>query len=543
MGQIEKAPTHIPGLDQILEGGLPRGRTTVLSGGPGSGKTLLALEFLYRGALAGEAGIFIGFEEPVEHLREYAATLGWDLRALEREKRLFLLGGHIKPDTLVSGEFSLKGLLAAAAGKSQEMGAKRIAIDALEVALRLFDEPRQVRNEMHLLNDWLQQAGLAVVLTTRAAKPGSAPFFEDFFESMGDCIITLDARVTDQIATRRLRVIKYRGSGFGRNEYPYLITSSGLSVAPISAVGLQHKPLGEKMTTGCRRLDEILDGGYRRASCVLLAGLPGTGKTLLCSTFVAVACGRGERVLYVSFEESEDALVENVRSAGIVLRPHLESGHLRILARFPEAMGVEEHFLHTLEAIDELAPAHVVVDAISACERMGGKQAAFEYLMRLLNACKERGITILMVNQTASDDLAEISGNGISSLVDTVIGLAYKVNAGEITRLLHVLKSRGSRHSNQQHEYVITDAGIDLREVYVGEGEVLTGTARQVQEARDRAEAQRLDWEIQAKELELQRLRQLRQQRAEDLAQRIALRVSKPPAAGNAPAPRGQRKG
>jgi circadian clock protein KaiC len=543
MGQIEKAPTHIPGLDQILEGGLPRGRTTVLSGGPGSGKTLLALEFLYRGALAGEAGIFIGFEEPVEHLREYAATLGWDLRALEREKRLFLLGGHIKPDTLVSGEFSLKGLLAAAAGKSQEMGAKRIAIDALEVALRLFDEPRQVRNEMHLLNDWLQQAGLAVVLTTRAAKPGSAPFFEDFFESMGDCIITLDARVTDQIATRRLRVIKYRGSGFGRNEYPYLITSSGLSVAPISAVGLQHKPLGEKMTTGCRRLDEILDGGYRRASCVLLAGLPGTGKTLLCSTFVAVACGRGERVLYVSFEESEDALVENVRSAGIVLRPHLESGHLRILARFPEAMGVEEHFLHTLEAIDELAPAHVVVDAISACERMGGKQAAFEYLMRLLNACKERGITILMVNQTASDDLAEISGNGISSLVDTVIGLAYKVNAGEITRLLHVLKSRGSRHSNQQHEYVITDAGIDLREVYVGEGEVLTGTARQVQEARDRAEAQRLDWEIQAKELELQHLRQLRQQRAEDLAQRIALRVSKPPAAGNAPAPRGQRKG
>jgi len=543
MGQIEKAPTHIPGLDEILEGGLPRGRTTVLSGGPGSGKTLLALEFLYRGALAGEAGIFIGFEEPVEHLRENAATLGWDLRALERQHRLFLLGGHIKPDTLVSGEFSLKGLLAAAAGKSQEMGAKRIAIDALEVALRLFDEPRQVRNEMHLLNDWLQQAGLAVVLTTRAAKPGSAPFFEDFFESMGDCIITLDARVTDQIATRRLRVIKYRGSGFGRNEYPYVITSSGLSVAPISAVGLQHKALGEKMTTGCARLDEILDGGYRRASCVLLAGLPGTGKTLLCSTFVAAACGRGERVLYVSFEESEDALVENVRSAGIVLRPHLESGHLRILARFPEAMGVEEHFLHTLEAIDELAPAHVVVDAISACERMGGKQAAFEYLMRLLNACKERGITILMVNQTASDDLAEISGNGISSLVDTVIGLAYKVNAGEITRLLHVLKSRGSRHSDQQHEYVITDAGIDLREVYVGEGEVLTGTARQVQEARDRAEAQRLDWEIQAKELELQRLRQLRQQRAEDLAQRVALRVSKPPAAGNAPAPPGQRKG
>ncbi len=534
---IEKAPTHISGLDDILEGGLPRARTTVINGGPGSGKTLLALEFLYRGALAGEPGLFIGFEEPVEHLREYAATLGWDLAALERDNRLFLLGGHITPDTLVSGEFSLKGLLAAAAGKSQEMGAKRIAIDALEVALRLFDEPRQVRNEMHLLNDWLQQAGLAVVLTMRPPKPGSTSLFEDFFESMGDCIITLDARVADQIATRRLRVVKYRGSGFGRNEYPYAITSSGFSVAPISTVGLRHKPLGEKMTTGCTRLDEVLDGGFRRASCILFAGLPGTGKTLLCSTFVAAACSRGERVLYVSFEESEDALVENVRSAGVVLRPHLESGHLRILASFPEATGAEEHFLRALQAIDELAPAHVVVDAISACERMGGRQAAFEYVMRLLNACKERGITILMVNQTTSDDLTEISGNGVSSLVDTVIGLTYKVDAGEITRVVHVLKSRGSRHSNQQHEYIISDKGIDLRKVYVGEGEVLTGIARKLQENKDRAEALRLDWEIQAKELELQNLRRLREQRVEDLTRRAALWGTSTPDPSEHPAP------
>lgn len=536
MGQmIEKAPTHIPGLDDILEGGLPRGRTTLLSGGPGSGKTLLALEFLYRGGLAGEAGIFIGFEEPLEHLRQYAATLGWDLPALERQHRLFLLGGHLKPDTLVSGEFSLKGLLAAAAGKSQEMGARRIAIDALEVALRLFTEPWQVRNEMHLLNHWLQQAGLAVVVTTRPSKRADASFYEDFFESMSDCVIALDARVNDQVTTRRLRVIKYRGSGFGRNEYPYTITRSGLSVAPISTLGLRHKPLGQKMTTGCAGLDEILDGGYRRASCVLLAGLPGTGKTLLCSAFVAAACGRGERVLYIEFEESAPAMVENVRSAGIVLQPHVDAGQLCILAYFPEAMGAEEHFLRARQAIDQLAPAHVVVDAISACQRMGGRQAAFEYLLRLLNTCKERGITILMANQTASDDLAEISGNGISSLVDTVIGLAYKVDAGEITRLLHVLKSRGSRHSNQQHEYVITDAGIDLREVYVGEGEVLTGTARQVQEARDRAEAQRREWELQAKELELQRLRQLRHQRGEDLARRTALRGASPPPPGGTP--------
>ncbi|MBW1700355.1 MAG: circadian clock protein KaiC [Deltaproteobacteria bacterium] len=521
---LEKAPTHIKGLDEILEGGLPRGRTTVINGGPGSGKTLLALAFLYRGALAGEPGIFIGFEEPVEHLRQNAATLGWDLSALEREKRLVLLGGHIKPDTLVSGDFSLKGLLAAASGKAREIGAKRIVIDALEVALRLFDDPRQVRNEMHLLNDWLQQAGLAAVLTTRPPKRAGASVYEDFFDSMGDCVIVLDVRVADQIATRRLRVVKYRGSGFGRNEYPYVITNTGIHTAPISTVGLRHKPLGEKITTGISRLDDILDGGYRRALCVLVAGIPGTGKTILCSTFVSAACERGEKVLYISFEESEDALVENVFSAGVALRPHIESGQLRMLASFPEAMGAEEHYIRALETIDDFSPAHVVVDAISACERMGGKQAALEYLMRLLNACKERGITILMVNQSASEDITEISGNNISSMVDTVISLAYKVDYGEITRLLHVLKSRGSRHSNQQREFVITDDGIQLPDVYLGQGEVLTGVARQVQEAKDRAEAERLDFDIQSKELELKRLELLRRQMANGVARRAAMR-------------------
>lgn len=521
---LGKTPTHIKGLDEILEGGLPRDRTTVINGGPGSGKTLLALEFLYRGALAGEPGIFVGFEEPIEHLRQNAATLGWDLSALERENRLVLLSGHIKPDTLVSGDFSLKGLLAAASGKAREIGAKRIVIDALEVTLRLFDEPRQVHNEMHLLNDWLQQAGLAAVLTTRPSKRAGASVYEDFFYSMGDCVIVLDVRVADQIDTRRLRVVKYRGSGFARNEYPYVITSSGFHIHPISRVGLRHKPLGKKITTGIARLDEILDGGYRRASCVLFAGIPGTGKTILCSTFVSAACKRGEKVLYISFEESEDALVENVLSAGIALRPHLESGQLKMLTSFPEAMGAEEHYLRALEAIDDFSPAHVVVDAISACERMGGQQAAFEYLMRLLNACKELGITILMVNQTASGDITEISGKGISSMVDTVIGLAYKVDYGEITRLLHVLKSRGSRHSNQQCEFVITDHGIQILDLYLGEGDVLTGAARQVQEAKDRAEAERLDFDIQSKELELKRLQLLRRQMANGVARRAAMR-------------------
>jgi len=513
---LEKTPTHIPGLDEILEGGLPRGRTTVVNGGAGSGKTLLGLEFLYRGALAGEPGIFVGFEEPVEQLRQNAATLGWDLNALELENRLFLLEGHVKADTLVSGDFSLKGLLAAASGKSKELGAKRIVIDALEVALRLFDTPQQVRNEMHVLNDWLQTSGLSAILTVRPPIRGNASAYEDFFDSMGDCVINMEARVIEQVTTRRLRVVKYRGSGFGRNEYPYVITETGLHTAPISTVGLRHKPLGEKITTGNTRLDDILGGGYRRAACILIAGLPGAGKTILASTFTAAVCSQEEKVLYIGFEESEDAMIGNVLSAGVPLRPYVDSGRLGFLTNFPEAMGAEEHYIRALARIDALSPDHVVVDAISACARMGGKHAAFEYLMRLLNACKERGITMLMLNQLAgSTQFMEISGSGISSMVDTVIFLAYQEGSGEINRLLQILKSRGSVHSNQKREYVITDDGIRIMDVYVGQGDVLTGTARLQQEENDRAAAQRLAFDIEAKELELKRLKLAREQAAQ----------------------------
>jgi len=517
---LEKARTYIPGLDDILEGGLPRRRTTVVNGGAGSGKTLLGLEFLYRGALIGEAGIFVGFEESVEQLRQNAATLGWDLLAQERSNRLFLLDGRIKPDTLTSGEFSLKGLLAIVSGKSREMGAKRIAIDALEVLLRLFDTPRQVRSELHALSDWLQQADLTAILTVRPPSHGPSPF-EDFFDSMGDCVVRLDARVSEQVTTRRLRVIKYRGSSAGRNEYPYVIGERGFRTMPISTVGLRHKPLGEKISTGVARLDEILDGGFRRGACILLAGLPGTGKTILASTFVAGSCARGETVLYLGFEESEAALVGNVMSAGVDLSPHLASGRLRFLTNFPEAMGTEEHFMRALDRIEADSPRHVVVDAISACPRMGGKRSAFEYLMRLLNACKERGITVLFLNQlSGANDYLEISGNDISSMVDTAVFLNYQQCPGETNRVLQVLKARGSRHSNQKWEYVIRDSGIQILDAYVGGGDALTGTLRQRQEERDRIEAQRLACEIEAKELELKRLRLAHAQAVKGMAPR-----------------------
>jgi len=525
---LEKSPTYIQGLDEILLGGLPSGRTTILEGEAGSGKTVLALEFLYRGALAGEPGIWGGFEEPANQLRSNASSLGWDLPALERESRFFIFEPNIDTNAVISGDFSLKGLLAAIAGKNREIGAKRIVIDALEVGLRLFDEPRQIRAEMHVLNDWFRENRLTAILTVRPPKRIEARIFEDFFESMGDCVIFLDTRMRENISTRRLRVVKYRGSDFGHNEYPYIISNNGLFVAPISSVGLRHKPLGETMSTGIERLDTILGGGYRRSSCILIAGEAGIGKTTLVSTFVKEACKRGENVRYIGFEESQDALVGNVMSSGIDLLPCLQTGRLEFLTRFPESMGAEEHYLQAKMRIDAFKPRHVVVDAISACERMGGKLASFDYLMRLLNYCKDLGLTIFLTNQiNTTKNQLEISGNEISSMVDTAILLYYQDEPGERNRILQVLKSRGIGHSNQAREFLITNNGFIIRDVYTGAGKVLTGTARQLQEEADMTAARRLEYEIRTKQLELEQLRLIKKQQNNGIIQRSKMREEK----------------
>jgi len=508
--EIKKTPTFIHGLDEILRGGLPKNRTTVINGSAGSGKTVLGLEFIYRGAQAGEPGIFVCFEETPEQLRENAATFGWDIPALEAKNLIFLYDGTIKPEVIISGSFSLKGLLAVIAGKKQEMNAMRIVIDALDVVFRFFDSPAAVRNELHMLNDWLANEGMTTLLTVRPSKRPEAIAYEEFFESMGDCVIKMDIRVVEQITTRRLRVIKYRGSDYERNEYPYAITSTGLLATPISTVGLKHKPLGRKMSTGIKELDKILHGGYSKGSCILFAGEPGTGKTIMVSTFIEHACRKGDRILYIGFEESEDALVNNVSNAGINLKPHINDGKLFFITNYPEAMGAEEHFIRAVKKIDMFKPTHVVVDAISACPRMGGKLAAFEYLMRLLNHCKERGITIFLINQlSGSGTYLEISGNSISSMIDTVIYMKYVMCPGETNRVLQILKSRGSGHSNQKHEYLITDNGIKILEICSGKGEMLTGTARIEKEEEEKAEAEKLEYEISRMELELKRLKQI----------------------------------
>ncbi|NPV83945.1 MAG: circadian clock protein KaiC [Candidatus Aminicenantes bacterium] len=520
-GKLEKVPTFVSGLDDILEGGLPRNRATLVVGSPGAGKTNLALEFIYHGALKGEPGIFLGFEETAASLRQNAMSFSWDLESLEKANRLFILEGQLDPETMVSGKFSLKPLLSIISHKAKEMGARRLVVDALDVLLQLLDEPFAIRSELHYLNHWLSQQGLTTILTL---KPRDGQFrLQDFFYSMADCVVQLDARVLNQVTTRRLRVVKYRGSNFGRNEYPFVITSSGLRTIPITSVELKHKPFDSRFSTGIPRLDRLLDGGIYRASCTLIAGEPGTGKTLLSSTIVREACKRRERAVYVSFEESDRAIINNVRSAGIELEPYVKSGRLHFITAMPEATGAEEHLINLISAVETVAPQVVVIDAISACARMGGTQAAYEYLMRALNLLKERGITILLVNQTSgSKAQLELSGIGISSMIDTVIFLSYVHGEGETNRTIQILKSRGSAHSNQIRECVITDGGIEIIDAYVGEAGVLTGTARKIQEARDKLARLRQESLVRSKEMELARMQAVMEAERKKLEAEIA---------------------
>ena len=455
--------TGIAGLDLVLGGGLPAGRVTLLSGGPGSGKSMIGLQCLLQGAAGGRPGILVMFEERAEAVRQNAWSRGWEMSRLEKEKKLYLMDARLDPEAVISGEFSIKGLLAILDQRIKAMRAKLILIDAADALLHLYDSPLRERRELYALHEWLLDRGLTAIMTVKTVPQEESPSRYAFLDFMADCVIHVDQRVTAQLTTRRLRVIKYRGSGYGRNEYPFIIDEMGINIVPITSNVLQHRPPGPRVSTGQAWLDEVLAGGYKSGTSILIAGTAGAGKTTLACVFTRAACQRGERVLYLNFEESTESMVSNMLSPGLALQPLIKAGKLVVRSYLPEAMGVEEHLFHMLNDLDEFQPQHVVVDAVSACKRMGSEQAAFEYLMRILNACKERGITCIYLNQTSGLDIvAEISGIGISSIIDTIILLRHLPIGGAIARQLIVMKSRGSKHSEQFHEFRITDRGMDL---------------------------------------------------------------------------------
>jgi circadian clock protein KaiC len=435
---------------------------TLLSGGAGSGKSLIAMQCALRGARAGEPGILVLFEERPAAVRQNVQSLGWDVPSLERSKKLFLLDARMTPEAVISGDFSIKGLLAILDQQAKTMRAHYIVFDAVDTLLHLYNDPARERQELNALHEWLLDRNLTAIMTVKADAQDGPPRYS-FLDFMADCVIHVDQRVTVQVTTRRLRVVKYRGSGYGRNEYPFIIGGDGINVIPITSSVLQHRAPGATVSSGQAELDGLVAGGYKRGTGILIVGTAGAGKTTLACVFAQAACRRGERVLYLNFEESPESMVSNMRSAGVLLQAPVDKGRLVVQSYLPEATGVEEHLLRALTALDELRPQHVIVDAISACERMGTKHAAFEYLMRVLDACKQRGITCIYLNQaTGADVVSEISGIGISSIIDTVIVLRQLPVDGETKRQLIVMKSRGSKHSERFHDFRITDRGIDL---------------------------------------------------------------------------------
>ncbi len=505
---LPKSPTSIQGLDEITGGGLPKGRPTLICGGAGCGKTLFAMEFLVRGAtIYNEPGVFISFEETEKELTANVASLGFDLNGLIARKKIWLEHIHIERGEIdQSGEYDLKGLFVRIHSAIESIGAKRVVLDTIESLFTALPNATVVRTELRRLFGWLKMKGVTTIVT--GEKGDGTLTRQGLEEYVSDCVILLDHRVNDQSSIRRLRIVKYRGSTHGTNEYPFLIDEDGFSVLPVTSLGLKHIASSERISTGIPRLDTMLSGkGYFRGSTVLVSGTAGTGKTSVAAQFVEAACKRGERVLYFAFEESPSQFMRNMSSIGIQLEPWVKKGLLNFHATRPTLHGLEHHLTTTIKLINKVKPHIVVLDPIDAFV-IGANQTEVKImLLRLVDFLKMRNITAFFASLSSAGDNQELTDMSISSLIDTWLLLRDIEIGGERNRGLYVLKSRGMAHSNQIREFILTDHGIELLDVYVGPEGVLTGSARLSQEAKNDAEQLLRQQEIERKQfgLELKR--------------------------------------
>src|SRR6202158_979638 len=459
---LPKAPTGIQGLDEITGGGLPTGRPTLVSGGAGSGKTLFGVEFLVRGATQyDEPGVFMSFEETIPDLTQNAASLGFDLDRLVAEKKLFLDHVHISRSEIAeSGGYDLDGLFIRIADAVQRVGGRRIVLDTIEALFGEMPNPGILRAEIRRLFDWLKQKGLTTIITAERDRPDKLTR-HGIEEFVSDCVIVLDHRIREEISTRRLRVVKYRGSTHGTNEYPFLIDEHGISVLPISSLGLDHAAPAARVSTGIDRLDGMMGGkGFHRGSSILLSGTSGTGKTSVSAHFVDAACRRGERCLYFAFEESPRQVIRNMRSIGIDLEPAVSKGLLQFPAVRPTFGGIEQHLALTRKCVVSFQPSVVVVDPVTNLTAVGTQHEVRSVLTQVIDFLKTRQITAMFTSLTAAGDPMEASEADVSSLMDTWLLLkAIEVGAAR-NRALYVLKSRGMEHSNQIREFVLTNDGL-----------------------------------------------------------------------------------
>lgn len=502
---LEKAPTGIPGFDRSTYGGLPRGRTSLVVGGPGSGKTVFALQTLVNGALqSDEPGIFVAFEESSRQIVANAASFGWDLPALEREK-LFFLDARMSLDTITAGQFDLAGMLATLAAKADEMDARRIVFDSIDVLLTMLEDPILERREVYRVHEWLQETGLTGLVTTRigTVDPLRSERY-GFMQFMADCVIQLSHRLEERVSLRTVRTIKYRGSGFAEKAFPIVIGPQGIEVGVAEEFEPTYQVSTERVSTGIEQLDTMLSGGYYRGSSALISGAPGTAKSTLCGSFVEAACRRGERALYVSFDEAASEIARNLASVGIELAPHVESGLLEIYSVRTEARSADQHLMRLRALIAEHEPRCVAIDPLSAMIKAGGEVVAMSVAERLISLTKSRRITLLLTSLLSGDTPEmEATPIAISTIADTWIHLSYVVKAGERNRALTIVKSRGTAHSSQVRELILRDKGVTLTDVYAAEGEVLMGTMRWQKEEEIRAAKARREADLRRREREL----------------------------------------
>jgi circadian clock protein KaiC len=511
LSPIQKSPTGIRGLDEISGGGLPKGRTTIICGGPGCGKTMLGIEFLVRGVLEyNEPGVLMAFEETPQDIAKNVASLGFDIQELSDQKKLFLDYVAVEPSEIQeTGDYDLEGLFIRLENAVETVGAKRVMFDTLEALFSSFSNPALLRSEFRRLFRWLKDRDLTAVIT--AEKGDTSLTRYGLEEYVSDCVITLDHRVKDQISARRMRIVKYRGTRHGADEYPFLIDEQGMSVLPLTSLQLEHKVSDERVSSGVPDLDQMLEGkGYYRGSSILVSGTAGSGKSTLAACFAEAACRRGERCLYIGFEESANQITRNMKSVGIDFQPWIEKGLLFHEAWRSTQFGLEMHLLRIHKLVEKVQPSTIVVDPIT--NLVGSSKAeAKSMLMRLMDFLKEKLITSIFVSLTGGGAALEKTEVGISSLTDTWILLRDVELNGERNRCLYVLKSRGMAHSNQLREFTMSEQGLKLIPAYIGTGGVLTGSSRLAQEAKERAatvaeeqENQRLQREMNLKRLNLQ---------------------------------------
>jgi len=507
---LQKERTGIPGFDEITRGGLPAGRPTLVCGSAGAGKTLFAMEFLVRGAnMFDEPGVFMSFEESDEELATNVASLGFDLNQLIADKKLILEYVFIERSEIEeTGEYDLEALFLRLGYAIDSIGAKRVVLDTLEALFSALPNEAIVRAELRRLFRWLKQKGVTAVITCERGEGKLTRYGLE--EYVADCVILLDHRVQNQISTRRMRIVKYRGTSHGTNEYPFFIDEKGFSVLPITSLGLTHKAPTEYVSTGIKRLDTMLDGhGFYRGSSILVSGTAGTGKSTIAAHFVEAACARGERALFFAFEESQDQIIRNMRSIGIDLEKFVRKGLLGFQNARPSAWGLETHLALIHKTISDFNPAVVVIDPITNFLGVGDVIETKAMLTRLIDFLKTRQITGMFTSLTSSQSEIEDSEVGVSSLMDAWLLVKTIESNGERNRGLYILKARGIAHSNQVREFLLTAHGIELIDAYVGPEGVLMGSARSSQVAREKAATVEREYLTERKQRELQRKQEL----------------------------------